>query len=445
MSDLLTPYWTHLRPHPVQSRLWRCPTRFAAVVAGRGSGKTELARRRIVYHLAIKKPWPNPIYIYTLPTYRQAERIAWEPIRNLIPDEWIAEGTAKSTLTIKTIFGSTLYIVGMDKPHRIEGLQIDGGVDDEASDQKPGIFNKTVRPMLTARNAWYWRIGVPKRAGVGRVEFQAFFKSGSQYNISNYDIKESPTQISSFWWESADILTSEELESVKATTNEQDFKEQYQAHFLDMGGSVYHAFTNDNLSDSAQYDAGSRILVGCDFNVDPMAWVLCHFKDGKLFVFDEVFLRNTNTEASLKYLRQKYSYHDQGWTFVGDASGRARRSSAPASRSDYLIIKNIEGFGDKKVVFARRNPALLDRFATVNSALCNAKGERRLIINPNCKHVINDLSVMSFKEGTNDVEKYDGTDIGHISDGLGYLLMKALPMKLDRHEAPSIIISGNAA
>ena len=443
MSELLTPYWNELRPHPVQSRLWRCPTRFAAVVAGRGSGKTELARRRIVYHLAIKKPWPNPIYIYTLPTYRQAERIAWEPIIKLIPKEWLVEGTSKSTLTIKTIFGSTLYIVGMDKPHRIEGLQIDGGVDDESSDQKPGIFNKTVRPMLTARNGWYWRIGVPKRAGIGRVEFQAFFKTGTQYTVSNYDVKPSPSQVSSFWWESADILTEEELESVKSTTNEQDFKEQYQAHFLDMGGSVYHAFTNDNISEAAQYDPTRRIFVGMDFNVDPMSWVLCHFVDGKLIVFDEVFLRNTNTEASLRYLKNKYSYHDQGWTFVGDASSRARKTSA--SRSDYLIIKNFEGFGDKKVVFARRNPPILDRVATVNSGLCNAKGERRIVINPNCKHLQNDLSVMSFKEGSSDIENYDGTDIGHISDGLGYLCMKALPMKLDRKEAPTIITSLNAA
>jgi hypothetical protein len=438
----LTPAWTELRPHSVQSRLWRCPTRFAAVVAGRGSGKTELARRKIVYSLAIKKPWVDPIYVFALPTYNQAEKIAWVKIMQLVPEEWIAAGTSNAKLTLKTVFGSTLYVVGMDKPHRIEGMQIDGIVLDESSDQKPGIFNLTIRPMLTERDAWAWRIGVPKRSGVGRVEFQTFFKLGNQYTVDSPELKEGG-EISSFWWESADILTKEEMESVKEMTDEQGFKEQYKAHFLDMGGSVYHAYSNDNLSEAAQYDPSRRILVGMDFNVDPMSWLLCHMIDGKLVVFEEVFLRNTNTEKALKYVQQKYSMHDQGFTFVGDASSRARKTSA--SRSDYLIIKNYEGFGDKKVVFARKNPPILDRFATVNAGFCNAKGERRIFINPNCKHLINDLNVMSFKEGTTEVENYDGTDIGHISDGLGYLAMKALPMRLDRKVAPTIITSEAAA
>jgi hypothetical protein len=418
--------------------LWNCPTRFAAVVAGRGSGKTELARRRIVYHLAIKKPWVDPIYVFALPTYNQAEKIAWTKIMDLVPEEWIAQGTSNAKLTLKTIFGSTLYVVGMDKPHRIEGMQIDGIVLDESSDQKPGIFNLTIRPMLTERNAWAWRIGVPKRAGVGRVEFQAFFKEGNQYTVEDCELKDG-NDISSFWWQSADILTEDEMKSVKRMTDEQGFKEQYEAHFLDMGGSVFHAYSNENLSDNAVYDPTKRILVGMDFNVSPMAWVLCQMADGKIHVFDEVFLRDTNTEKSLKYLREKYSYHDQGWTFVGDASSRARKTSA--SKSDYLIIKNSEGFGDKKVVFARRNPPVLDRYATVNAGLCNASGERRVFINPNCKHLINDMNVMSFKEGTNEVENYDGTDVGHISDGFGYLMMKAMPMRLDRKEAPAIITS----
>jgi len=428
-----------MRPHIVQSMLWRCPTRFAAVVAGRGSGKTDLARKKIVYSLAIKRPWPNPIYAYGLPTYAQAKKVAWAPIKGLIPDEWIADGTSMSDMVIKTKFGSTLYIVGMDKPFRIEGLQLDGIVLDESSDQKPGIFPRTVRPMLTERNGWCWRIGVPKRSGIGKVDFQSFFKIGNLYTIGKCEGYSNKNEISSFWWESADILTPEEIESVKATTDEQDFNEQYKARFLDVGGSVYHAYTNDNVDDSVQYDPSKRIFVGCDFNVDPMCWVLSHSVEGKDLTFDEIFLRNTNTEKTLRYLREKYSYHDQGWTFIGDASSNQRNTSA--SRTDYLIIKNIEGFGNKKVIFPRKNPARLDRYATVNAALRNAKGERRAFINPKCKRLINDLSVMSFKEGTTDLENYEGTDIGHMSDGYGYKLIKTMPMRVDSGGSSPVIIN----
>lgn len=168
--------WYPLRYHEEQQSCIRTRKKYVVAVAGRGSGKTEIARRKIVYALRIKKPWSNPIYVYALPTYPQAKKIAWVEIQELIPKHWIARnGINISDMSIKTIFGSTLYIVGMDKPHRIEGLQIDGIVLDESSDQRPGIM-KTVSPMLTHRNAWCWRIGVPKRSGVEELSLEIFMK-----------------------------------------------------------------------------------------------------------------------------------------------------------------------------------------------------------------------------------------------------------------------------
>ena len=82
---LLTPAWTQLRFHEKQNKLWRSAANYVAVAAGRGSGKTELARRRIIRYLPIKKDWPYPIYAYCLPTYKQARRVAWRPLLNLIP------------------------------------------------------------------------------------------------------------------------------------------------------------------------------------------------------------------------------------------------------------------------------------------------------------------------------------------------------------------------
>ena len=122
----------------------------------------------------------------------------------MIPKEWLHKDSInKSESCITTVFGSKLYIVGMDKPQRIEGMQIDGIVIDESSDQRPGMFQKTVVPMLTHRNAWCWRIGVPKKAGIGRAEFKEFFDKGR---------KEQDSGIESYTWKSADILLPEELD-----------------------------------------------------------------------------------------------------------------------------------------------------------------------------------------------------------------------------------------
>src|SRR3989304_8208859 len=106
--------WIPLRYHSAHAEMWRTEKRFIAAVAGRGSGKTELARRKIVMSLAIKKEWPDPIYAYCLPTYNQAKKVAWKPIIRLLPSNWIKKnGVNVSDMAIETVFGSTLYVVGM--------------------------------------------------------------------------------------------------------------------------------------------------------------------------------------------------------------------------------------------------------------------------------------------------------------------------------------------
>lgn len=438
--------WFPLRPHPVHAALWKTAInrdkRFIAAVAGRGSGKTEMARRYIVTCLSYQKEKP-PIYVYCLPTYNQAKKVAWYPILNLIPPDWIVKpnGVNKSESSITTVFGSTLYIVGMDKPQRIEGLQIDGIVIDESSDQRPELFRKTVMPMLSDRNGWAWRIGVPKKSGIGRVDFRLFFEAGLDPSH--------PSQ-ASYTWKSEEVLTPSQIEEAKRQLDPQEYAEQYEAQWVDTGGTIYYNFARSNISDSVRYIATERIIIGCDFNVSPMCWVVCQFKDDNLFVLDEIFVKDTNTTAVLTHLHEKYGLmHSQNydkdkpgsgeWTFIGDASARARKTSA--TRTDYLTIKNDVRFGNKKVLFPQRNPHLRDRFACVNAAFSNAKGQQRLFIHPRCKHLINDFMVMSYKEGTTDVENYDGTDIGHMADALGYVVFMLMPIKLQKTFAPSVVLA----
>lgn len=344
--------WYPLRHHDKQQAAWTSKKRFISLVAGRGSGKTELARRKLVISLAYKKPWPNPIYVYCAPTYQQAKKIGWNELLKLIPSQWIEkDGINKSESRISTIFGSTLYVVGMDKPHRMEGLQIDGIVIDESSDQRPELFRKTVIPMLTHRQGWCWRIGVPKKSGIGRVDFRSFFENGLDPTH--------PTQ-ASYTWKSSEILTPDQIKEAKEQLDPQEYAEQFDAEWVDSGGTIYYNFSRSNITDGAIYNPSRRIIVGCDFNVSPMCWTLAHqlpdisFKydeeSGKLIgtsdkslstlvIFDEIFLKDTNTIAALNFLHSKYGINHQGeWTFIGDASARTRKTSA--TRSDYLIIKN---------------------------------------------------------------------------------------------------------
>lgn len=419
--------WQQLRYHPVQSALWNYTGRFAAIVAGRGSGKTEVCRRKMILQLPLKKEWPDPLYFYVLPTFAQAKKVAWYPITRMIPKEWIVKnGINKTELSIETIFGSKLYIVGADKPERMEGVQADMVMVDESSDQKPKLYERTIVPMLTHRNGICYRLGVPKRSGVGRAEFRSFFTKGMKGEDG----------IASFYWKSSDILTPQQIAEAKSQLDQQDFEEQFEAKWHDIGSSVYYNFREGNVHPELYYDPSQRIYVGCDFNVNPMAWVLGHYVEGKLRVFENLFIRETNTPAMMDFLHNKYYAHTAGWTFCGDASSRSRKTNA--TRTDYLTIKNDARFGDKKVFFPKRNPHLRDRFAAVNAAFCNAVGDMRLYIADTCTKLINDINSVSYEEGTSEVEDYSGTDIGHLSDALGYLVHHLMPIKLGQTATPAI-------
>lgn len=414
---MLTKAWQTLRYHSHQDKLWRTPARFVAVAAGRGSGKTELARRRIVRFLPIGK-----LYFYALPTYRQAKRIAWKPILSLIPKHWITR-IHETDMRIETIFGSVLYIIGMDKPQRIEGDQWDGGVIDESCDQKPGTFALSVLPALSHKNGWYWRIGVPKRVGVGATEFKTFcFHEAEEY----------------YTWASSTVLTTKQLEYARKTLDPKDFNEQYNATWETAGGAVFYAFNEVlNVSADVAYDPDAPLIIGSDFNVSPMAWVVCQKYNKTLLVLDELFERDTNTQATLDLLYNKYHSHTAGWEFYGDATSRSRNTRT--SMSDYLHIRNDQRFTNSRVLYPASNPAVANRFSACNSAFCNAAGERRVLIHPRCKNLIRDLNSRHYKPNSN--APHDVDDLGHISDALGYVLYKLFPLMVSTFGSSPVYVT----
>lgn len=406
--------WDNLNYHAQQSKLWRTKARLVNVVAGRGSGKTTLARRRVVAYLPVRKPWSNPMYFYALPTYKQARRVAFKHIVNLIPKQWLAS-EPNERMIIKTIFGSELHIVGLDQPQRLEGDQWDGGVVDEASDQKPGWWT-SMRPAMAHRKGWIWEIGVPKRVGKGARDFRARFLGG---------------EWEAYHWTSETVLPKDEIEAARREMSPKDFREQFGASWESAGGAAFHAFDDDYNIARCRYNPSLPIYLGCDFNVNPMCWVLAHVYDkdeyepgsGRMEVFDELYMADTNTKESLDALWKRYgARHKAGFRFYGDASSSQRRTSA--ARSDYVQIQNDDRF-KPLVRFPKSNPPIKDRLASCNALFQNAAGEVKCHIDKGCVHLIDDIKARALDDrGSPD----DSADVGHMTDGLGYLIHSLFPM-----------------
>jgi hypothetical protein len=167
--------------------------------------------------------------------------------------------------------------------------------------------------------------------------------------------------------------------------------------------------------------------------------VIGHDYGNRLEWFDELWLRDANTQMGLDVLWQRYKDHRGGWEFFGDASGRSRNTAAAVT--DYVLIENDARFraAGRTVHYPKSNPPVVDRFAACNALFLNASGDRRMFVDPSCKRLIADLESRYRKPGERLPE--DSGDLGHITDAMGYVVHWKYPIRLQTNAKKRVIIT----
>jgi len=206
-------------------------------------------------------------------------------------------------------------------------------------------------------------------------------------------------------------------------------QQELYGEFVIFEGTVYYTFNRQqNAGDlafkMAQYDADKPLRLCCDFNVDPMAWVICQFHEENkiktIRVIDEIYLKNSNTIEACDEFKLRYPNHSAGLYLYGDATGTARHSSS--NITNWKIIENELVKYHPMNCVPLSNPGERDRINSVNGIICNSQGLRRTLINPQtCKNFIRDLEQVSFKEGSVAIDKTRNFSLTHASDAFGYM------------------------
>ncbi len=173
---------------------------------------------------------------------------------------------------------------------------------------------------------------------------------------------------------------------------------------------AYYAFNRDCIGEYKRQT--NNVLVGIDFNVDPLCAVIGEKIKDELVIYDELYLRNSNTFRLVEVLKSKY----KNITAYPDMTGTARKTSA--AMTDIQILQKggirINGI---------RNPRVKDRIQTVNSMFSAGK----IKIDKKCKYLIKDLEQVSLDK-YGEIDK-SVTDLTHISDALGYMIYRLFPIK----------------
>ncbi|MBT3807652.1 MAG: hypothetical protein HOG03_24145, partial [Desulfobacula sp.] len=116
--------WYKLIDHDVQLALIRDNVRFKVIPAGRRSGKTCRFKRYVVKQAILNDGMP---YFAAAPTRDQAKRIFWDDLKLLSFSSLHERRPSETELTVYLNNGSSISVLGLDKPERIEGVFWAGG------------------------------------------------------------------------------------------------------------------------------------------------------------------------------------------------------------------------------------------------------------------------------------------------------------------------------
>ena len=156
---------------------------------------------------------------------------------------------------------------------------------------------------------------------------------------------------------------------------------------------------------------------GCDFNVDYMTAVLaCEYTDGTIHYYNEVRLKNSNTEE----MGRKMKAIEPNVEVYPDPAGSAR--STTSNRSDHHILRDF-GF----LIRAKKShPSHVDRLNALNRKLLDAEGNIGMTVDAKCKYLIKDLEqVQRDKKGGIDKSQIELT---HSLDACSYAIAYKFPV-----------------
>jgi len=386
-----------------QGEVFNSEKRFRVLVAGRRFGKSYLSCIELL-KAAISRP--GETYFYCAPTYRMAKDIAWKEIKKLVPKEWV-KSKNETDLKIELINDSMIELKGTENAMALRGRSLAGVVLDEAAFMDSEVWFQVIRPALADKQGWALFISTPDGTASWFYDLWCYVPD----DPTNEWVRWSYTTIE------GGNVPAEEVQAARAQLDQRTFRQEFEASFENLTGLVAVSFSDENISTDAKDISIAPLLLGVDFNVDPMSGICAVKGSDTLYVFDEIMLTGGATTWDFaEEVTRRYGL-DRRVIACPDPTGGARKTSGVGA-TDHSILRR-SGFN----VSSPKAPwKIRDKITAVNTALFDATATRRTLIHPRCKELIKSLRTLTYAPNTGLPNKNLGVD--HAFDAFGYLCLQ---------------------
>jgi len=379
-----------------------------AIVGGFGCGKTRsipLRWVRLIDWRAREQKRKARLMIVE-PTYQMVRDVLVPEMVEFFNDHGIKHRYHKSNHDFVIRLNGIDFVAmcrSADKPSSLTGKTISDAIIDEF-DKITGVQNqKDVWNECIARTRKYEHGTV---AAVTTPEgFRYTYELWQEKNSDNPNFKliRAKTRDNTF-------LPADYIDNMVAQYDSLLAQQYLEGEFVNLNNSMaYYMFRRDKHSAPQTLNPALPVYIGMDFNVNPMTAVVLQIEGNLYRALREYWLPNSNTRAMAQLIAADWSQY--AVYICPDMTGGARKTSA-----DYTDIDILKQHGFQ--VLGSRNITERARLNIVN----NLFDKDRLVIDPKCKRLINDLEKVVTNEYGR-VAKEKDSQLTHISDALGYAMV----------------------
>lgn len=230
-------------------------TRYLICCWSRQCGKSVLAEICLIEYLFT----PNTFSAYISPTFAQGRKVYGEVVK-LLEGKNIIKKSNGSTLTIETIYGSTLQFFSMESPTAIRGNTISGilvideaaFITDTLSDGSEP-FSSVIMPITKARKPKTLVISTPKgKRGMFHDLYVKALKGNKGFKFLKATIFDDG------------LVTEDDIDQIRNTISPTAFKEEFLCEFLDSSLTFFSGF--ENCFSEYKYNFNERQWCGIDLS-----------------------------------------------------------------------------------------------------------------------------------------------------------------------------------
>ncbi len=363
--------WEH------QREWWNLPNFVKVLVGGYGSGKTNIGSKRIIASALSNAPAPVAVIS---PTYGIARETSILTIVEMLAGKQTLYGNKEfwwryniSTHEFVIRFrGRTarILVYSGDRPLGLRGPNLAAAWIDEPFIQDREVFMQMIARVRHPSTVLgeILLTGTPEQLNWG-------------YEICEGDERENHD----LGYLSASTRANKILSPKYVERLEGAYTEKAAQAFIDGGfvslseGMVYYAFNRFFHVKDIEIPEGAELGCGMDFNVNPMSMAVFWRFRNHIHFFKEYELPNADTEFACMTLRDDFG--EQLTTIYPDATGSARKTSAPGGKTDFWYIRE-HGF---EIAAKAANPKRRDSYNAVNGKFKPRQGEPTLSIGPECR------------------------------------------------------------